>query len=625
MLIRKVEITNYKSFWKAASFEFGPGLNIISGPNNVGKTALVEALSLRFTEEPHRSTESIPIENQAPAPESAVEVTFSLTGQELADLLSSEVTDFVLPRERSGADEALQALEALKSRADIQVAARWVAIGRAEPGLMAARFVEPPLPASRAWHQYQRKATEAKPRWIQDITTDKPGPLPLAFALAQSHRRRIYAFESERQGLGSAPFGSSSVLHPNAANLAEVLDSLSSHFSKFEMLNAQIRRVLPQLERVTLRPTPGNANEILVWEGSESDRIDLAIPLAASGTGIGQVVAILYALTTATTPQCLIVEEPNTYLHPGAVQALIEILRTHPIPHQFILTTHSPEVVAASQPRVIYLLRKERRETRSVLIDANDLSQVRALLREVGANLASVFGADRIVWVEGESEEACFPILASDVLKAQLRGTTFLAVLHTGDFDRKGQRFKERVVEIYDRLTKGAGLLPPATAFVFDGEARSSGAKETLDRLSGGRVRFLKRRTLENYFLLPDAISAVLGGLHTFRADSPPSPTAVKKWIDDNATDGTGSPRYGARTGPENLDAWRAEVNGAKLMEDLFQALSGAKEEYRKTLHAPMFTRWLAANRPGELEEILVLLREVLESDSAGDRDSTVR
>lgn len=60
MYISRFQLLNYKSFRDSRVLEFQPGINIIVGANNSGKTALLEALTLNFKTSPHRSIETLP-------------------------------------------------------------------------------------------------------------------------------------------------------------------------------------------------------------------------------------------------------------------------------------------------------------------------------------------------------------------------------------------------------------------------------------------------------------------------------------------------------------------------------------------------------------------------------------
>src|SRR5207249_3441257 len=60
MHISSLRIKNYKSFLDSGELRFGTGMNIIIGPNNSGKTSLLEALALTFPGGSHRSIRTLP-------------------------------------------------------------------------------------------------------------------------------------------------------------------------------------------------------------------------------------------------------------------------------------------------------------------------------------------------------------------------------------------------------------------------------------------------------------------------------------------------------------------------------------------------------------------------------------
>ena len=66
-----------------AIIEFTPGINIIIGQNNSGKTALLEALTLKLSSNPHRSTKTIPTLFSKINEESSAEITLSIEKHEL--------------------------------------------------------------------------------------------------------------------------------------------------------------------------------------------------------------------------------------------------------------------------------------------------------------------------------------------------------------------------------------------------------------------------------------------------------------------------------------------------------------------------------------------------------------
>src|SRR5204862_1210440 len=83
--------------------------------------------------------------------------------------------------------------------------------------------------------------------------------------------------------------------------------------------------------------------EVQVWQVDPvTERDDLAVSLNDSGTGVGQVIAILYVAVNSNAPRTIVIDEPNSFLHPGAARKLIEILKSDPLnQHQYIIATHS--------------------------------------------------------------------------------------------------------------------------------------------------------------------------------------------------------------------------------------------------------------------------------------------
>jgi energy-coupling factor transporter ATP-binding protein EcfA2 len=309
---------------------------------------------------------------------------------------------------------------------------------------------------------------------------------------------------------------------------------------------------------------------------------------------------MLYVLVTAEFPRVLIIDEPNSFLHPGASRALIEIFREHP-EHQYIVSTHSPDLISASNPSTIHILRKKEGSTVIEKIDARETQHLRALLFEVGTRLSDVFGADSILWVEGKTEEICFPLIVQKMLKRPLSGVSIVGVLHTGDFESEDARSAFR---LHEKLTQGQALLPPAIAFIFDRELRSEKAREDLVRLSQGKVSFLQRRTYENYLLHAGALSAVINGQPGFE-DKQTTPTQIQAWIDAHASNADYYRKCKTRDFLQDIDAPR-------FLGALFSELSGNTLEYNKVEHSLALTEWLLDHDAASLQEIADLLADRL-------------
>jgi len=211
-------------------------------------------------------------------------------------------------------------------------------------------------------------------------------------------------------------------------------------------------------------------------------------------------------------------------------------------------------------------------------------------LLEVGARLSDLFGADNVIWVEGPTEEECFPRIMQALSLEKPRGLAILAVRATGDFD--GRRASAAAIwEIYQRLTTTGTLMPLTLAISLDTDGRTAADIQRAKVLSNNLVQFLPWRSLENCLIHPAAITAVLATLPTF-VEAPLGPGAVDAWLQARG----GDSKYGAMpswTGDTGGAQWVRDVRGALLLHDLFSDVSGAREEYRKVEHGVALTEWI--------------------------------
>ena len=321
------------------------------------------------------------------------------------------------------------------------------------------------------------------------------------------------------------------------------------------------------------------------------------MPLLESGTGISQVLAMLYIVVTAESDRVIIIDEPNSFLHPGAVRSLLEILREHPR-HQYIISTHAPQTIASvTGSSLVHLVKKNADLTSTVeRIDPANIGHVREVLSSVGARLSDVFGSESILWVEGATEEHCFRLVVEKALHIPLRSISIVGVLHTADFDRRNARW---ALEVYTRLSKAGGLMPPAIGFIFDRDMRTPIEMEDIRRQSHGAVTFLSTRMYENYLLVPAAIASVLE-----QRGTSVSTHAVTQALDARLADPKFFPK-GDTFDRSNIDGW-------KVLQDLFWVLSSEKTVYEKVTDGSALTTWLLDHDSLVLSPIAELLREKL-------------
>src|SRR5258708_36839210 len=81
MRLNKLYVTNFGGI-ESAEVEFGPGLNVLHGPNDLGKSTLVEAIRLGLLL-PHGSTHGERFVAWGGGPEPEVEITFASEQQRI--------------------------------------------------------------------------------------------------------------------------------------------------------------------------------------------------------------------------------------------------------------------------------------------------------------------------------------------------------------------------------------------------------------------------------------------------------------------------------------------------------------------------------------------------------------
>jgi predicted ATPase len=624
MQISKFKLANYKIFRQLEEISFPTGMIVIVGENNSGKTAFLDALSLSASSDPHLSESTKPTIGSTNDPHSTVKVEFSIPVNYIKNLvLKKNYEDSELSHILSTARNNKEAkyaydtfMKILSGREDVKLSAEYRFGFSIQNG--SVKFLQ----INDSPIVFQDNSQLAQGRQVisfhvnSDFSLGDPcgSSRNIACVLLETHLlsdfiSKIYKFKAERFNSGICGFGDSSVLSPDASNLPMVLNKLGENPALLEEFNALVSMVLPQIKRVTVRPT-GSMLEIMVWNiEPNTRRADLAVPLAKCGTGVGQVLAILYvALTSSSDPRVIIIDEPQSFLHPGAAKRLIEALKLFP-QHQYFISTHSPDLITTADPSLILSLEYDENERQSVprIIDKNDKEELKSLLNQLGVKLSDVFGANAILWVEGPSEEACFPLILKELCgmtQVQLASVQVLSLISTGDLEGKRAG---TFVKIYEKISGKSSLLPNAIAFIRDMEGVP---KEKLKELEEVGITFLPRAMYENYLISAGALTA-FANAKQFR-ELALTVEEVSKWLEKAETEKVETKnKFQVRNYGES---WPVSVDGTKLLDAFFTEFSDNRFEYsqHKVEYSLELTSWLIKNEPESLTEVTELLQRLV-------------
>lgn len=298
---------------------------------------------------------------------------------------------------------------------------------------------------------------------------------------------------------------------------------------------------------------------------------------------------MLYVALTAQTQRFILLEEPNSFLHPRALRELLAILAEVGGKHQFFVTTHSSDVLRAINASTVTLLEHDGCQTTVKQTSGKELHKFHAGLVDLGIRLTDLHGCDKVLWVEGETEEAIFPLLLKHFFPELAQGIAVLPLHATGDFEAKKYE-PRKVAEIYKKLSEGSFLAPPMVAIALDKERRSDSEIKQVEKDCAGIVHFLPRTMLEDYLLDVSGITAVLNqelGYLVLRAN-------VEQALAEAETSAS------CLLHPLNRPS--KAIHAAKVLKAVFNEVG--KLEYRKTAHGPKIAEWMLANKPDELREL---------------------
>ncbi|MCD2178269.1 ATP-dependent nuclease [Rhizobium sp. C1] len=424
-------------------------------------------------------------------------------------------------------------------------------------------------------------------------------------------QQNTFCFNAERMSIGESAHAHAERLTENANNLPSVLLTLQGERGDtFNKLVQHIREVFPTVGNLSVGPVFNNGNiEVRIWPTIAMPRRELSFPLNNSGTGVAQVIAILTAIMTIEDA-VIVIDEINSFLHPAAVKTLLRILQTEYNQHQYIISTHSPEVISFSNPSTVHLVKRSGYESTVHKLNLNQVEDFREVADHLGISMADVFAADNVIWVEGPTEELCFPLVYSRSTNKTLPpGTAFISVVATGDLSRK-KRDRQLVGEIYERLSSTGSPLVKSVKFGFDSEQLSEAEKEDMRKESKGRMHFLPRRHFECYLLDPSAITAFLN-----EKDGQSNESHTSELVSSKLTELAASPKFSISewNGDLSSEAWLEKVDAAKLIGETCKALSEQRVTFNKKADSLFLLKHTLENNPNSLKSLTDYVCELVD------------
>jgi predicted ATPase len=607
--IKRLIIANHKCFYKPTTFDFEPGFNILIGENSSGKSTVLEALDpatqLVFHNTQLSETEPR-VRQHKPA---SIEISTAMTVLSVASLSGSNRI-YVGNLDAQTHQTTTWDEHRVQNKLNADPYLHFGMCRRLEHPAAQAELVRLCFPSYESYWQPLNESLAASGCATFDAypfsfhnPNESGNQSRLWGEIRAKLVHRTYRFATERRILPQCGFQGNTELASDGSNLAFCLNNLqTTSGTLFRDLVSYVKYVLPHVKSINAPPENNNFVIKINHVDDEENRSDLAVGLSQVGTGVGNVIAMLYVAITAQTPRTFLLEEPNSYLHPRALRELLAILGETDIKHQYFITTHSSDVLRAVKPSTVTMLEYNGQTSSRRQVMGNRLAELKSGLMDMGIRMTDLHGCDHVIWVEGETEEAVFPLIIREHLRELASRIAVLRVHSTSDFDASSRHAKldpVKVAEIYVKLSDGNALAPIMSGIILDREGRQKSECERIEKDGNGRILFLGRTMLEDYLLNAEAIAALIRE-HT---NEVVETSAIETMLE------------AGKALPEcwvNAKAKQPVFHAAKLLNHTIASLTNNKLTYRKTLHAPQLVEHLLRYKPEALDDLKTLLRKVV-------------
>ena len=395
MKLNTLNIENFMSLINVELKEL-PNLVVLIGKNSSGKSNLIDALALLFSQFRSRMIGSLedyqhlfPNHNAYVNPSPKIEASFTLSPDEWGGLLSiSHNVARVFEPDR---------LHVVKRLTVVGDELHW--------NTETLRIGAVPLVESE---EYQEVSFSVKPHEVQGGRAESIGVkvqasqfFPRLDKLLESSFGVIHATENTRSWEDRFTERPSIMDTQEVRRLWELSQSSGSLRQSWTKLTGQFTRIAPNQQRPA-----GVASSVQLEEGT------LSVPIGMTGEGSQAILRLMSRLVNG--PAMLAIEEPETHLHPGLVKQVGQLLtETAGAGKQLFVCTHSPFLLSPSSLENLFVVKNQGSATTVTQMKGKDA--YRAALLDIGMRPSDILFCDAVLLAEGLSEEIFFNGLSNKI------------------------------------------------------------------------------------------------------------------------------------------------------------------------------------------------------------------
>lgn len=348
-LLNSLELKGFLSFGPRSKPVELKNLNVLIGPNGVGKSNFIEAIELL-----HAAPTDMPGAIRAGGRPS--DWIWKVGSQVATARITARLALSGHPRElcyrlaftETGGrieivDEALEEIE--KSGPNKQDVSFYYRFQDGSPAINVREFSHDPTESGR---RFERRLERESINPEQSVLKQKRDAehYPELFMTARSFEDirifREWSFGRATSLRMPQPADlPGETLLPGLENLGRVLNGLV-HTSVWSRLEEMMSRFLPRFRRLTTKIVSGGAVQIYLHE----EGLKTPLPATRLSDGTLRFLCLLAILMDAESASLLCIEEPELGLHPDAMSLLGELLVEAAEKTQLIVTTHSDLLVS---------------------------------------------------------------------------------------------------------------------------------------------------------------------------------------------------------------------------------------------------------------------------------------
>ena len=218
-----------------------------------------------------------------------------------------------------------------------------------------------------------------------------------------------------------------------------------------------------------------------------------------NGSGIREALRLVLDLEFEQ-PEILLVEEPEVHLHPALEIAMMRHLKAESLTTQVFLTTHSTNFLDTGDMQNVYMVwGNGSTQVQHLDVDAAES----AIPKELGIRLSSIFMYDRLVFVEGITDELVLRAFAETLgLNLSQANVGFVIMGGSRNFTHYAA---EATLAILSRRQV-------ESIFILDRDEQRQSGLDWLARQLAEKadLHVLERREIENYLLTPTGMFSLL-------------------------------------------------------------------------------------------------------------------